>query len=105
VCSSDLCTVIKDDGHTQLKHLPLHSMPLTPHVLENADLVMVVTDHTDVDYQLVADHAALVLDTRGAMREVSGRATIIGISGAVDAPTEPNGHRPSWTELTTAAPA
>jgi UDP-N-acetyl-D-glucosamine dehydrogenase len=99
------CQEIRDDGHTQLRHLPLHSLPLTPQVLVNADLVMVVTDHTAVDYQLVAEHASLVLDTRGAMRGRAGRATVIGISGGVDFPHGHAQHRRSWAELTGPVPA
>jgi UDP-N-acetyl-D-glucosamine dehydrogenase len=82
------CSVILDDGHTELVDLPLHSAPLTTEVLAAADLVLITTDHADVDYQLVADHAALVLDTRGAMRRVSGNARIISLSGAVADPGE-----------------
>jgi UDP-N-acetyl-D-glucosamine dehydrogenase len=77
------CPVIADDGHTELEDLPLHSAPLSTDVLAAADLVVITTDHTDVDYDLVADKAALVLDTRGAMRRHSGRANVISLSGAV----------------------
>src|SRR5690606_27791043 len=50
------CSVILDDGHTELDGLPMHSLPLTDDVLEAADLVVITTDHSDVDYQRVADH-------------------------------------------------
>src|SRR5687767_2292088 len=40
------CATIQDDGHTAITGLPMHSMPLTPSVLQNADLVIIVTDHT-----------------------------------------------------------
>jgi len=48
---------------------------------EGADAVVVVTDHTTVDYSLVAEHAPLVVDTRGIMRGVQGRARMVGLSG------------------------
>ncbi|MBR9991264.1 MAG: nucleotide sugar dehydrogenase [Gemmatimonadetes bacterium] len=82
------CSVILDDGHTELEDLPLHSAPLTRDVLTAADLVLITTEHADVDYQLVADHAELVLDTRGAMRRVAGNARIISLSGAISDPGE-----------------
>jgi UDP-N-acetyl-D-glucosamine dehydrogenase len=41
---------------------------LTPHELQAADAVVLVTDHDDVDYQLVVEHAAYVLDTRNRLR-------------------------------------
>jgi UDP-N-acetyl-D-glucosamine dehydrogenase len=63
------CPVIADDGHTPLRDLPMHSVPLTDAVLAAADVVVVVTDHTDVDYARVAQKARLVVDTRGVMRE------------------------------------
>jgi UDP-N-acetyl-D-glucosamine dehydrogenase len=98
-----LCPIIRDDGHTDISHLPLHSLPLTPAVLGSADLVVLVTDHTTVDYQFVADHAPLVLDTRGAMRHTTGRACIIGLSGAVEHPGERQQPKRTWAEVTTNA--
>lgn len=63
------CPVIEDDGHTPLQGLPLHSQELTDALLEGSDAVVVVTDHTTVDYARVAERARLVVDTRGVMRE------------------------------------
>ena len=63
------CPVIRDDGHTIIHNLPLRSVPLTDKVLEDSDAVVVVTDHTDVDYARVAARARLVVDTRGVMRD------------------------------------
>lgn len=77
------CPVIRDDGHTELLDLPLHSAPLRKEVIEAADLIVIATDHTDVDYELVAEHAHLILDTRGAMRRVTGKDNIISLSGSV----------------------
>jgi len=36
--------------------------------LARADAVLIVTDHTAFDYRAIADHARLVVDTRGIMR-------------------------------------
>jgi UDP-N-acetyl-D-glucosamine dehydrogenase len=75
------CPEIADDGHTPLQGLPLQSCRLSPDVLKAADVVLIVTDHTSVDYTLVADHARLVVDTRGVMRGVQGRAArVVGLS-------------------------
>lgn len=46
----------------------LESQPLTPELLAAQDVVMVVTDHAAVDYELVAEHAPLIVDTRGVYR-------------------------------------
>jgi UDP-N-acetyl-D-glucosamine dehydrogenase len=50
-----------EDGKT------VHSVPLTAERLKAADCVMVVTDHTAMDYGLVKKHARLVVDTRHVM--------------------------------------
>jgi UDP-N-acetyl-D-mannosaminuronate dehydrogenase len=41
---------------------------LTKQELSGADLVVVLTDHDDVDYEMVATHAKCVLDTRHRCR-------------------------------------
>lgn len=75
------CRAIEDDGHTPIRRLPMHSVDLTEDELRAADAVVVVTDHSRVDYALVAAHAALVIDTRGVMRNTQGAARVIGLSG------------------------
>ena len=62
------CAEIVDDGHTPLAGLPMRSAELTPEVLGNTDCVVLVTDHSSIDYQAVVNHARLVVDTRGRMR-------------------------------------
>jgi len=42
--------------------------PLTPDTAAAADLVLICTDHDAVDYELLGRHAALIVDTRNAMR-------------------------------------
>ena len=49
----------------------MESVPLTPDGLENSDAVIVVTDHAAVDYELVARHAPLIVDTRGVYRDAN----------------------------------
>lgn len=49
---------------------------LTAQALEEADLVMVTTAHTTVDYDFVAQHADLVFDTKNAMKNVQKRENI-----------------------------
>ena len=48
---------------------PMESRPLTADLLASQDAVLIVTDHTAVDYALVARHAPLVVDTRGIYRQ------------------------------------
>jgi UDP-N-acetyl-D-glucosamine dehydrogenase len=46
------CPEIRDDGHTPAGAVG-RSIPLTDDVLRDADVVMVVTDHSNVDYERV----------------------------------------------------
>ncbi len=55
---------LEEDGVT------LASVPLTAAALEAADCVVIVTDHSDVDYGLVARHARMVVDTRHVLARV-----------------------------------
>ncbi|HSJ14127.1 MAG TPA: nucleotide sugar dehydrogenase [Longimicrobiales bacterium] len=75
------CAIIADDGHTEIAGLPMKSVALSPQILAATDCVVIVTDHTTVDYQAVADHARLVVDGRGCMRGITGSARIVGLSG------------------------
>jgi len=43
------------------------SVPLSPRSVATADCVMIVTDHTAVDYRMIGRNAKLVVDTRNAM--------------------------------------
>jgi len=45
------------------------SVDLTEEVVSSVDAVLVVTDHNDVDYDLVKRHARMVVDTRGVFRD------------------------------------
>jgi UDP-N-acetyl-D-glucosamine dehydrogenase len=50
----------------------MRSVELTPATIAAQDAVVVVTDHRAVDYAMVAEHAALVVDTRGVLRGHGG---------------------------------
>lgn len=43
---------------------------LTTEILEQADCVVITTDHTTIDYNFVAEHAKLIVDTRNACKKV-----------------------------------
>jgi UDP-N-acetyl-D-glucosamine dehydrogenase len=64
-----------------------HSVELDVQVVENADAVVVVTDHSDVDYAKVAARADILVDTRGVLRGLadgSGKARVAAAVGGVD---------------------
>ena len=79
------CPQILDDGHTTLRGLPMFSEKLTAKIVEEADVVLVVTDHSNVDYQMVVDKARSVVDTRGVTRKYHGKARVVGLSGSLHA--------------------
>ena len=47
----------------------LQSVPLTDEALTSVDCVIIATDHSAIDYQLVADQAPLIVDTRNVLRD------------------------------------
>jgi UDP-N-acetyl-D-glucosamine dehydrogenase len=49
---------------------------LTTELIESADLVIVTTAHTMVDYEFVQEHAKAIFDTKNAMKYVQNRDNI-----------------------------
>ncbi|MGH9944520.1 MAG: nucleotide sugar dehydrogenase [Pyrinomonadaceae bacterium] len=56
-----------EDAHTVGGGDPLHSVELTDEELKAADCVVIVTDHSGVDYKRVCAHSKLIVDTRNAL--------------------------------------
>ncbi|HKU73273.1 MAG TPA: nucleotide sugar dehydrogenase [Pyrinomonadaceae bacterium] len=56
-----------DDAHTDAVGEPLASVSLTNEELEAADCVIIVTDHSEIDYKRVCSLGALIVDTRNAL--------------------------------------
>ncbi|QOR66318.1 nucleotide sugar dehydrogenase [Cytobacillus suaedae] len=48
----------------------VETVELTEELLKNSDLVMVTTDHSDFDYELIAQHSPVIFDTRNALKNV-----------------------------------
>ena len=58
-----------------MRHYPgvdLSSVALSDEVLESADCVLLVTDHSAYDYKWIASNAKLIVDTRNAFKGISG---------------------------------
>jgi UDP-N-acetyl-D-glucosamine dehydrogenase len=69
-----------NDPHVPQTHYMRHwgdigkkSVALSPETLKQYDCVLVATNHKAYDWQLIADHAKLVVDTRNALVNVKGR--------------------------------
>ncbi len=48
------------------------SVALTPDIISESDCIVIVTDHTNVDYNMVADNAKLIVDTRNKLKNFAG---------------------------------
>ncbi|HEX3158295.1 MAG TPA: nucleotide sugar dehydrogenase [Gemmatimonadaceae bacterium] len=88
----DVIHLLEGRGATVVYHDPFvtsfregseqrEGVALTPAELERSDAVVIVTDHRDVDYQLIVDRAALVVDTRNATAHARrSRARVVALS-------------------------
>ncbi|MBI1881898.1 MAG: nucleotide sugar dehydrogenase [Chloroflexi bacterium] len=57
-------------------------VPLTPETLSQADCIVIVTDHQDLDYKWLVNEAQLIVDTRNATRHVTENRHKIARLGA-----------------------
>jgi UDP-N-acetyl-D-glucosamine dehydrogenase len=62
----------KCSGMRHYPHFDLKSTPLHEEVLQDSDLVLLVTDHTAYDYPWLASRGRLIVDTRNAFRGLPG---------------------------------
>jgi UDP-N-acetyl-D-glucosamine dehydrogenase len=65
---------VKSYNHNGKKFTGLEK--LTPEVVRSYDLICVTTAHSNVDYDMVANNAAAVFDTKNAMKNVKNRSKI-----------------------------
>jgi UDP-N-acetyl-D-glucosamine dehydrogenase len=64
--------------HVRKYQFEMKSIDLTPDNLKKYDLVIISTDHSMYDYQMIVTHSKLVVDTRNATRNVkTGREKIV----------------------------
>ncbi len=52
---------------------PMKSVDLSAETLQETDAALIITDHKAVDYDLVLEHAPLIIDTRGVYRHKNGK--------------------------------
>ncbi len=55
----------------------MHSETYSDALLESVDCVVIVTDHTNMDYQHVLDHSKLIVDTRHVTPPRTGKARVV----------------------------
>jgi UDP-N-acetyl-D-glucosamine dehydrogenase len=67
----------REDGHIR------KGVTLSPEEITKADAVVIVTDHKSIDYQLLMDHAALIVDSRNATAGlVKTKARVVSLARA-----------------------
>jgi len=67
-----------------LPYLKIHGLNLkcagfNKKAFKNSDCVVIVTDHSNVDYKLVAKNSRLIVDTRNVLKDIKDRKNIIRI--------------------------
>jgi len=66
------------DPHVAATHkmrrfdLQMQSVPLTPEALQSYDCVVIATHHQAFNWQMIIDHAPLIIDTRNALHGLKG---------------------------------
>jgi UDP-N-acetyl-D-glucosamine dehydrogenase len=60
--------------HKMRRHdLRMKSVPLSAKMLSKYDCVLIATNHSAYDWLMIAKHAKLIVDTRGAMKKIAGK--------------------------------
>jgi UDP-N-acetyl-D-glucosamine dehydrogenase len=65
-------------GHLWPGGIALRSDPLTPEAFDAVDCVAILTNHRDIDYDMVRDCSALIVDTRNAIDGVHPHVIKLG---------------------------
>ncbi len=71
--------VVYHDPHVdeiEVAGVTLRSTPLSAEILSGSDAVLVITNHSGVDYASVVRHASLILDTRNALGPFDGHKVV-----------------------------
>ena len=57
----------------------MQNTPYSTSILSEAHCIVVVTDHTAFDWQELADHSTVIVDTRNVMSNIDSKAQVISI--------------------------
>ncbi|MCX5687457.1 MAG: nucleotide sugar dehydrogenase [Candidatus Omnitrophica bacterium] len=55
----------------------ISTVKLTKDNISSSDLVVIITDHSDIDYKFIVDNAKLIFDTRNALKDFKNAKNII----------------------------
>jgi UDP-N-acetyl-D-glucosamine dehydrogenase len=59
------------------------TQPLTQDLVKSANVVIVITDHSSFDYEMVAQNATFIIDSRNAFANIANRENIYLVGGGV----------------------
>ncbi|MBR9979070.1 MAG: nucleotide sugar dehydrogenase [Bacteroidetes bacterium] len=65
----------------QVNGKTFRSRKLTPALLNRMDVVVITTDHSEYDYDMIVRHAKVVIDTRNATKKIKGRKSHVTVLG------------------------
>ena len=57
----------------------LKGLPFDKNSFKDSDCVVIVTDHSNVDYGFIAENSKLVIDTRNILKNVRNKSNIVRI--------------------------
>jgi len=61
----------------EIDNKKISTVKLTKDIVSKSDLVVIITDHTNVDYRLILDNAKLIFDTRNALKDFKNSKNIV----------------------------
>ncbi len=62
---SQLCRAVAAQPQMREHHFDLQSVTLTPEKISEYDVLLLATNHTKFDYEMIKRNAKLIIDTRG----------------------------------------
>ncbi len=62
-----VCQIRFDDAHTESGGEPMSSVELNDEEIQSSDCVLIVTNHSQIDYRRIIELAPLIVDTRNAL--------------------------------------
>lgn len=65
--------ILEDHG------LSMKSVALNGAAIENADCVVIATQHSDIDFELVGEKAVLIIDCRNAMKAIPAKGRLVNL--------------------------
>jgi UDP-N-acetyl-D-glucosamine dehydrogenase len=76
----DHAKVLYHDPYVPKINLGAHqltSVDLTETTVKDANLVIILTDHSNLDYSMILNQAKAVLDTRGITRKLDSKKVVL----------------------------